>query len=228
MEIGERIDLRRLFRAPGQLGMRDVRSTFALGLLLGSLYTPLSYAEAPDELAPGRFLVASRDLGDPNFRETVVLLVEYERREGALGLIVNRPTEVDLARVLLGEEDIVLGPVFQGGPVAPLQMSVLVRTPAELSNARPVFDDVQFSSSRELLLALSGAEPSEIPFRAYAGYAGWAPGQLELEVDAGGWHVMDGDGASIFGDTSDLWTRWILRGTADWACRPAPVDRTSS
>src|SRR4029077_519578 len=72
-----------------------------------------------DKLAPGRFLVASRDLGDSNFAQTVVLLVQYGDEQGALGLIVNRRTDVQLSRVLedVPEAKNRTDPVYVGGPV---------------------------------------------------------------------------------------------------------------
>ena len=172
------------------------------------------------QLAPGRFLVASRDLGDPNFRRTVVLLVDYDRREGAFGLVINRPSEIDLARVLSGEDDHqeALGPVFLGGPVAPLQFALLVRAATAPQGATRVLDDVFFSTSRELLESLAATADEAVSFRAYAGYAGWSIGQLEAEVSRGGWHVVEGRAEAVFDASADqLWQRLILVGTAEWA-----------
>ncbi len=171
-------------------------------------------------LAPGRFLVASRELGDPNFRRTVVLLVDYDRREGALGLVINRPSEVDLASILSGAKDSerALGPVFLGGPVAPLQFAFLVRSGTPPEGGQRVLDDVFFSTNLDLLERLAAAEESEAPFRAYAGYAGWSIGQLEAEVHLGGWHVVEGRAETIFDPRADeVWPRLILVGTAEWA-----------
>ena len=175
-------------------------------------------------LAPGRLLVASRELADPNFRRTVVLLIDYGRREGAFGLVINRPSRIDLSQVLAGDPDSrELGPVFLGGPVEPLPVTLLMRGTESPEAAHRIFDDVHFSSSRELLEQLARQARPTADFRAYAGYAGWAIGQLEAEVSAGGWHVVDGRVSAVFdASPADVWPRLILIGTAEWARLGAP------
>ncbi len=170
-----------------------------------------------ERLEAGSFLVAGRELRDPNFRETVVLVVEHGRREGAVGLVINRPSAVDLSRVVGGEAETAgADPVFLGGPVEPLELTLLMRSREPVERADPVFDDVFFSSDRGLLEEL--ARSRSATFRAYAGYAGWAPGQLELEISVGGWHVMDGRAETLFEQSTDkIWSRLILLGTTEWA-----------
>jgi len=202
---------------------RARRGRLAILVALVLLSCPLSSAVAEERLEAGRFLVAGRQLRDPNFRETVVLLVEYDRRQGALGLIVNRPSRVTLGELLPdlesenGDESI-----FRGGPVDPMQVTLLVRSAKpEADEAQPgqhVFEDVYFSSSKGLLEWLATAPDSEGSFRAFAGYAGWSPGQLEVEIEVGGWHVMKAEAGAIFEEPSEkLWPRLILEGTAEWA-----------
>jgi putative transcriptional regulator len=74
-----------------------------------------------DESLGGRLLVATPLLGDPNFRRTVILIVEDDPDEGTLGVVLNRPTEVPLGQVLEAWTGLVTGPpvVFRGGPVSP-------------------------------------------------------------------------------------------------------------
>jgi putative transcriptional regulator len=201
------------------------------GILVLALlaFCPAFEARAQETLEPGSFLVASRELRDPNFRETVVLIVEHNRRGGALGLIVNRPSEVTLSQ-LLPELEAARGEdhVYRGGPVDPMQVTLLMRSSEPESDgahpAQHVFEDVYFSSSRGLLQWLAtDPEPTE-RFRVFAGHSGWAPGQLEMEIEAGGWHVLKGDAAAIFEEPSDMiWPRLILKGTAEWA-RLGTVD----
>ena len=85
-----------------------------------------------DELS-GRLLVATPLLGDPNFRRTVVLIVEDEAEEGTLGVVLNRPTEVPVGQVLESWTDLVTGPsvVFRGGPVAPNSALALAIVPGD-------------------------------------------------------------------------------------------------
>lgn len=202
----------------------------AWGLAALTLAVPLAAAgqRGGERPAVGKFLVASRELHDSNFRETVVLIVDYGAHEGTIGLVINRPSGVDLPaalpelRGLEGREE----PIFIGGPVEPLQIVVLVRSDAEPERARSVFADVHFSSSRELLERLSDEPRAGETFRVYAGYAGWAPGQLEVEIALGGWHVLPGEVGAIFDQPSKgVWPKLILRGSAQRASlEPARRD----
>ncbi len=169
-------------------------------------------------LSKGKFLVASRQLKDPNFTETVVLLVEYDR-SGAMGLVVNRPTEIRLSTVLPDMEGLQDMPdtVYVGGPVAKHQMLLLIRSSSQPDDARRVFDDIYLSSSRALLRKIVDDKDPGQTFRLYAGHAGWAPGQLDQELARGGWHVLQADGATVFEKApSEIWPELIQRSSALW------------
>ena len=170
-------------------------------------------------LAAGRFLVAARRLRDPNFVETVVLLVDYDE-SGALGLIVNRPTEVRLAGMLPALEELRdrEDAVFIGGPVARNRLVLLFRSPAPRERSSLVVDGVYASSDLEVLRTLAG---EDVPFRAYVGYSGWAPGQLDAEVLRGDWHVAPADANSVFDPAPlQLWRTLIRRSVGQWARAP--------
>ncbi len=150
-------------------------------------------------LAPG-MLVASPSLGDPNFDGSVVLMAEH-RAEGALGFVVNRPGPIAVADVLRGldpalAEDAIRngragGQVMEGGPVQPERLWILYRpgeVPAE-EDATRVGTDLALGGSRELLEALVRT-PGGGPFLLMLGYAGWAPMQVEREVNEGAWLPM--------------------------------------
>ena len=210
--------------------MRRTASLALIALLAasGARAQASRYRDQIERLEPGSFLVASRELQDPNFRETVVLIVEHAPHQGAIGLVINRPSTVELSRVI-GEAPAApdVEPVFLGGPVEPLQLTALVRSPEPIENADRVLDDIFYSSDRELLEGL--ASDGDRTFRAYAGYAGWAPGQLELEISVGGWHVVAGRAAVVFEHPTDkIWSRLILLGTAEWARRGAPRRHANS
>jgi putative transcriptional regulator len=169
-----------------------------------------------DEPSVGSFLVASRSLLDPNFDQTVVLLLDYSEK-GALGVIINRPTRVALGEIVTDLEEVQesAGTVWVGGPVAHWQMVLLVRSTADLEGAERVFDDVHFTASRMVLerVLKNGTE-----FRTYAGYAGWGAGQLEDEIDRGSWHVLPGDPDMVFDAAPlELWRELIARGEGQWA-----------
>ncbi len=207
----------------------------AIGLAI-SLLTPLGRTSIsaqgatarPSRLAKGMFLVASRDLRDPNFFETVVLLLQYSS-EGALGIVVNRPTPMKLADLLpemegLAERE---DTVYLGGPVMQGRMLMLVRSADEPSpESRQVLDDVYYSGDKELLARLVGQESEDgEEFRVFAGHAGWAPGQLEWEVKRGGWHILRAEGAAVFDtDPRELWPELIRRSSGVWASLLGPLQ----
>jgi putative transcriptional regulator len=170
------------------------------------------------QLTKGKFLVASRDLLDPNFYETVVLLADYGPN-GASGLVINRPSEVTLAELLPGEEWLRRrnDAIYLGGPVAQDRLILLIRSAKKPAESHPVFADVYISGSASTLHDLTG-EDSVAPFRAYAGYAGWGPGQLESEVERGDWWVVPAEADAIFEYPSrSLWEKLIERSAGEWA-----------
>ncbi len=166
----------------------------------------------------GKFLVASRNLRDPTFSETVVLLTEYNRH-GALGLIINRPTEVKLSKVLPEVKGLEARPdiLYIGGPVAQRQMSLLIRSTSQPEGAHRVLKNIYVSSSLTVLQRMIDDDAKGERFRAYAGYAGWAPGQLDRELSRGGWHVLQADAETVFDKKpSEIWPELIRRGSAQW------------
>ncbi len=167
-----------------------------------------------DTLAPGMFLVASRDLGDPNFAHAVVLLVHYDDENGAMGLIINRSTDVPLSRIFadLKEAKDRADPIYVGGPVETGTVLALLKSASKPKEAERVFGDVYLISSKTLLekTLASGIEASQ--FHAYLGYAGWGREQLEHEVELGAWHVVAADTGNVFHTEPDsVWPRLIRR-----------------
>src|SRR3984893_6479927 len=124
-----------------------------------------------DKLAPGRFLVASRDLGDPNFAQAVILLVQYSDEHGAMGLIVNRRTDVPLSRVFkdLKEAKDRTDPIYIGGPVERNSVMALLKSSSKVEDAKRVFGDVYVISSKELLQRTLASSVSANAFHAYLG-----------------------------------------------------------
>jgi len=166
----------------------------------------------------GKFLIASRQLLDPQFAETVVLLIEYNQR-GAMGIIINRPSELKLSAVLpeiqvLGERP---DTIYLGGPVAKNQLLLLIRTSSPPEGSRLVFEDIHVSSSQAVIKRMIKNPEGEERFRVYAGYAGWAPGQLDNEIATGGWHVLRADAETVFDKSaSEIWPDLIHRSSAQW------------
>lgn len=189
--------------------------------LLYNAAIPKKNPDAPgirEELAKGKFLVASRRLQDPNFKRTVVLLIDYGL-DGAMGLVINRPSKVKLATVfpdikeLKERKDI----IYVGGPVAVNQVLMLIRSSHVPEEAQEITQDVYISSSRKVLERLMKRTLEDETFRLFAGYAGWAPSQLDFEKTRGDWHVIKAEADEIFAQNpSELWPELIQRVTAKW------------
>jgi putative transcriptional regulator len=182
------------------------------------------------KLGRGVFLVANRNLLDPNFSQTVVLLIEYGT-QGAVGLIVNRETDVRF-RDVVPEKKILRkrkDNVFVGGPVGVDQLLILVRTEQGLTDSYRVTDNVYAVSSLEVLEEVLTEYGNDVEFRAYAGYAGWAPGQLEAEVARGDWFVVAADSESVFSrEPESVWPHFIKRSTLQWTRLNVQADSAVS
>jgi len=166
--------------------------------------------------AKGKFLVASRAIADPRFQESVVLLIGCDDT-GATGLIINRPSKVPLAEMLIPvpglkkRSDV----VYYGGPVEGHRILMLIRSAERLEEADKVFANVYVSASRNMLERLIGAHKTQKQLRVYAGYAGWMPGQLNREVSRGDWYILNADADSIFEkESTEIWRELILRSSA--------------
>lgn len=190
-------------------------------VLLAVLLAPaVARADSPGgtELAAGNLLVASESLRDPNFARSVVLLLEYGE-EGALGLIVNRPTDIETARAIpeLSGSPRAPATLWLGGPVAPTTAMALARSRKQPKGSRPVLDGLWLGDGREVVLRMVKKAPAG-GARIYLGYAGWGSGQLELEVAVGGWHVLPGRVEAVFADDPERsWERLLLTARARWA-----------
>jgi putative transcriptional regulator len=159
----------------------------------------------------GRLLVATPLLGDPNFERAVVLLLEHGD-EGALGVVLNRPSELEVAEPLpewrrfTGTPEV----VFVGGPVSRSSVIALARLGRDLPAGawEPVLGTLG-------VLDLTG-DPDEVgagvdDLRVFAGYAGWGSGQLEDEIGEGAWYVVDADPGDAFTSAPDGLWRTVLR-----------------
>jgi putative transcriptional regulator len=160
----------------------------------------------------GRLLVASPTLEDANFRRTVILMLDHGT-DGALGLVVNRPMEVDVSSVLPAWQPYTTAPgrLFQGGPVQLDSALGLVAMPGNGAGAVGV----------RLLIGSIGLVDLDAPpeviasglagLRIFAGYAGWAAGQLEGEISEGAWYVLDAEPRDAFTDNPERLWREVLR-----------------
>ena len=172
--------------------------------------------------APGALLVAGPSLEDPNFHRTVVLLLAYGADEGALGVVVNRPNGVPVRELLAGWDDLLAPPdsVFVGGPVARGNVICLarMRRPAVDEASAPAGLSPVVGTGVERLATLDlNRSPLDMiehvdAVRLFSGYAGWSSGQLDDEVEAGGWLVLPGRLEDAFSPHPDsLWRDVLLR-----------------
>lgn len=167
----------------------------------------------------GRLLVAAPSLGDPNFARTVVLVLEHGEA-GALGVVVNRPSETGVVDALPRWGRLAADPpvVFVGGPVSPSAAICIGRAPGgpdwpdlgpDDDGWRPLFEGlctVDLDRDPDELVV----PPADV--RVFAGYAGWGPTQLEGEVEAGAWYVLDAlPGDALSPHPADLWSVVLRR-----------------
>lgn len=185
---------------------------------------------APEALEAGKLLVATPALVDPNFRQSVVLLLDTDE-DGAVGVVLNRPSPVPVEEVLPGWSEVLAGPhvLFQGGPVgtdSALAVAALSSGDGEDPvGFRRLFGRtgiVDLDTPTELMT------PALTSMRVFAGYAGWGAGQLEAEVEEGSWYVVPLQPGDLFGDEpATLWTRVLRRqpGELAWVST-RPLDPT--
>jgi putative transcriptional regulator len=167
----------------------------------------------PEHLGLGKMLVASRHLGDPNFAETVILLVQYDEG-GVVGLVLNHRTKVPLSRALDGNQAAkdLSDPLYLGGPVDPYSAQALLKSSAKLDGAKPVFDGVNLVASKALFNKTLSARTAPNAFRVYLGYAGWHKEQLQKEVELGAWFIFPADAGTVFNsDPDSLWPEMIRK-----------------
>jgi len=159
-------------------------------------------------------LVASPDLGDPNFRESVILICDHGP-SGTLGLVINRPTNLLLSEalpavpVLKGTAHL----LFAGGPVQPDAILMLFRAARAPADTRTVVDGIHIGGSVKAVEDVLGQPDAQHRFRAFAGYAGWGPGQLEWETAQGSWKLVPADPGSVFEkNPGDIWSSLVGTG----------------
>lgn len=190
--------------------------------------SPLALPKVLSKPRAGIYLVANERLYDPLFGESVILLAEHNGR-GSVGLIINRNTPIPVRDalpelVLPGQQD---ATVHIGGPVRGNSMRLLVRLAEPGFVGRPgmvpILNNVYLVNDIDVLRAVlgAGAAGSGSPqLRFYAGYTGWAAGQLEAEVERGDWYMVEADPSHIFSTPpEELWRLLLDAANATWALR---------
>ena len=176
-------------------------------------------------LGVGKLLVASRNLGDPLFAKTVILLVRYDA-QGVLGLFLNRRTAIPLSRALESMKAAKnrSDPVYLGGPVETPAVFGLFQSAAKIEGAEHIFDGVYLITSKPLFEQTLTARPDAGVFHVYLGYAGWTQEQLKKEVELGAWFIFPAEASTVFkADPDSLW-REMIRKTELQLARNRPGD----
>jgi putative transcriptional regulator len=167
------------------------------------------------ESLQGKLLIAAPSLVDPNFRRTVILVAQHTE-EGAMGLVLNRPSDAEVAEAvpplagLVGEGD----EVWAGGPVEPGGVIVLAEFDDPEASAELIFGRIGFMAAEAdptLVATATGRA------RVYAGYAGWAAGQLEEELEEESWFVEPALEDDVFNGSADLWSDVLARKGGPYA-----------
>ena len=157
------------------------------------------------------FLIAMPGLEDASFSRSVVYVCEHSER-GALGLVINKPSDINLkvlfekVELPLGRKDLMLSPVFQGGPVQ-VDRGFVLHEPTFSHSAKPgesvyastmsIPGGLEMTTSKDVLEALStGAGPRKV--LVSLGYSAWGEGQLESELGENSWLTVDADTTVIF------------------------------
>jgi putative transcriptional regulator len=168
------------------------------------------------ESARGKLLIAGPALLDPNFWRTVVLVIEHTD-EGALGLVLNRPSETTVGEAVPQLEELVDldEQLYIGGPVQPSSVIVLAEFEDATDAALIAFDDVGVLGKGASLDDVGAGVRTG---RAFVGHAGWGPGQLDSELDRGDWILEPARREDAFaGDPSELWPGVLTRKGGSYA-----------
>lgn len=191
-----------------------MKSLFLIGLILFlACSTFLSGDSDYSNPAAGKLLVADQTLLDPRFVETIVLLFRYSK-EGAAGLILNHPTQVNVSKIfpevpgLNSKKEF----IHIGGPVAGDTVFLLVQGKDPGDKAERVFQNVFISADKSVMQEELGHIKGPEKLHVYVGYAGWGAGQLDMEIAGGHWHVLPADTKAIFySDPEKIWQEFLER-----------------
>ena len=156
-------------------------------------------------LGEGYLLIASENIKGGIFSKSVIL-VTHDGQDGAIGLILNRPSNLNVNDVVTGLViDNKARRLFVGGPVRQAILSVLAKAKKEVGGLKRIMPKVYYDFGVSIENAGKYISSTEA-VRFYSGYAGWGKGQLEAEIYRGDWYVLEGDPAIVFDVSTDfLW-----------------------
>ncbi len=161
-------------------------------------------AVADQKPSKGKLLVATELVQGEAFGRTVILLLHYDHH-GAMGLVVNRPTDIELEDLVDDVEAVSAGggTLYYGGPVQMHSLRALLQTDSPPEGSEAIIDSVYLVHIDDRLSDVT-ADPAHLRF--YIGYAGWGAGQLDRELDRGSWHVVAASKDHVFAkEPRGLW-----------------------
>lgn len=160
----------------------------------------------------GRYLLAGRQLRDSNFFRTVVLVVEHNDA-GSMGLVLNRPTDIEIREALADHFELpeASDPVYYGGPVEPNALFLLHDAAVQAGGEMPVLPGLFIGANAEVFERIvTTAAATGTKYKVFAGCAGWGPGQLEGELSRGDWMTTPADPDDVFhADPYEQWDQLI-------------------
>jgi putative transcriptional regulator len=168
------------------------------------------------EVAEGRsvLLIAAEGMADPRFRQSVVLVTRHGRSRSTVGVIVNRVLDVSLDRVFPELKKAAQHRLYYGGPVAQGQLVFILRSETAPAAAITLAERLFLSSNGKSLQSLLEGPTPATRLRVFNGFASWAPGQLEHEIDRGDWYLLPVDADALFKDPPDeMWRALWRRAT---------------
>ena len=184
-------------------------------LYLISLCSPAVFAQSDDagKLHSGRIMVAAPDYIDRIYGQSVILLTHYGL-DGASGILLNRQTPLPISKALPGLKP--SSSLYLGGPVAEDGVLVIVQSTTKPPKATQVLSDLFVISDKSLLEKTLVRPPGH--FHVYLGHCEWRAGQLESEVQDGGWYIFDGRSEQVFDDQPEsLWARLLSQTKLQFA-----------
>ena len=158
------------------------------------------------ESLQGKLLIASQGLMDPNFVQTVILIVQHDEN-GALGLVLNRPLKTTIKEACEQAMEMPCaldGPLYQGGPC---EGPLMVLHAYDYDSQMEVVEGVNFTTQRDQIERLLAQEDAQAKF--FVGYSGWGSGQLEGEMETGSWLTFDASNELIFTDDERRWQKLV-------------------
>lgn len=196
---------------------------YAVLLLLACCWMPAWSSAAEPAADRSVLLIANEEMADPRFRESVVLVTRHGKNRSTIGVIVNKPFDISLDKVFPDFRQATGHRLHYGGPVSQGQIVFLVRAANPPKAAITLAEQLFISSDGNSLRQLIEASTPTDRLRVFDGFASWAPGQLENEIDRGDWYLLPVDADVLFREPpGELWQKLLRRATQRMVRAPQP------